>query len=485
MEKFLKLISVILVVALFVSCLSGCGDKRQDEIIYLTVTEKPKTLDPQTAETETELMIIRNSFEGLTRIDENGDTALSGAEGYTKKGNKYTFKLRNNAKWSDGSFVTAYDYEFAYSRVIDPNTSSPFYDTLVNNINDIYATDKNTVVVIALTNDEDTVFEMLANSALMPCNEKFFNQAEGKYGLNINTIISNGSYLVSKWHAEDDFGIRLKRFNEYNGNFKAKNAAVYISMPEKDYSAYKTLKEGKCDIAFIGSADINTAKKENFKTITFENTCWFLTMSNELNVNTKKAFKMLITESVYKDNLNDCLKTATSMFPQIYNNKNKPIVNELFTYSPDIGKNLMTSSLKAYENDKLPQIKLYYPTSSITEPIIKNIAGHWQNNLGAYINIEPVEHTEYLIDELINPTYQMALVPVKDSGNNLSNYLKNFGYLYTGQSLEEIQSDILKSGNVYPLLFEKTAIAYSSTLKNVTSTKLNGYIDFSFVIKVS
>ncbi len=63
-------------------------------------------------------------FDGLTRIDENGIPQLSGAESYTVSSDEltYAFILRKT-KWSDGSWVTAYDYERAWIHGLDPSSS--------------------------------------------------------------------------------------------------------------------------------------------------------------------------------------------------------------------------------------------------------------------------------------------------------------------------------------------------------------------------
>ncbi|WP_370931654.1 ABC transporter substrate-binding protein [Bartonella sp. DGB1] len=55
------------------------------------------------------------------------------AESWTNKDNKiWTFKLRKNAKWSDGKSVTAHDFVYAFQRVADPKTASPLASGLIN-----------------------------------------------------------------------------------------------------------------------------------------------------------------------------------------------------------------------------------------------------------------------------------------------------------------------------------------------------------------
>jgi ABC-type oligopeptide transport system substrate-binding subunit len=71
--------------------------------------------------------LILALYEGLTTLDpETGKAQPGAAESWTSSadGKTWTFKLRKDGKWSDGSPVTAKDFVFAWSRVIDPYTES-------------------------------------------------------------------------------------------------------------------------------------------------------------------------------------------------------------------------------------------------------------------------------------------------------------------------------------------------------------------------
>ena len=64
-----KLISLLLSVFILL-CVSACDDTDK-AYIYFQLPEKPASLDPQVASSETELLIIRNIFEGLLRKNGN------------------------------------------------------------------------------------------------------------------------------------------------------------------------------------------------------------------------------------------------------------------------------------------------------------------------------------------------------------------------------------------------------------------------------
>lgn len=67
-----------------------------------------------------------NIFASLTRIDPSGKIVPGAAEswGVSSDGKTFTFKLRRDMKWSDGTPLTAHDFEFGWKRAVDPSTRS-------------------------------------------------------------------------------------------------------------------------------------------------------------------------------------------------------------------------------------------------------------------------------------------------------------------------------------------------------------------------
>jgi oligopeptide transport system substrate-binding protein len=97
------------------------------QILHLGNGAEPKALDPGQMEAEVEYTIESALFEGLTNIANDGETILPGvAERWdvSPDGKTYTFHLRPDARWSDGSPVTADDFAFAFRRVFTPTLLS-------------------------------------------------------------------------------------------------------------------------------------------------------------------------------------------------------------------------------------------------------------------------------------------------------------------------------------------------------------------------
>lgn len=111
------------------------GQLEQADFAFNNGTEV-KTLDPAKAEGQPERRVLDALFEGLLRTlpdgkpDENGLVPMKPkpgvAESYTisEDGKVYTFKIRRDAKWSNGAPITAHDFVWSWRRTLHPETGS-------------------------------------------------------------------------------------------------------------------------------------------------------------------------------------------------------------------------------------------------------------------------------------------------------------------------------------------------------------------------
>lgn len=72
------------------------------------IKDEPATLDPAKAVGLPEIQVIRDLFEGLVNQNEKGEIVPGVATQWKSNDNRiWTFTLRDNARWSDGTPVTA------------------------------------------------------------------------------------------------------------------------------------------------------------------------------------------------------------------------------------------------------------------------------------------------------------------------------------------------------------------------------------------
>ena len=492
MSIFKKILSAALSLVLVLGCLSGCGEKYTDSYIYFELLEKPQTLDPQTAQSDSELLIVRNIYEGLMRTAVDGTIVGGVSDSYSYENLTYTVNLKDDAFWSNGEKVTAYDFEYGLRRAVDPKIKAPFVSRLfaISNaeaINSgsadvstlgVKAVDEKTLI-ITLCREDNNFLKTLTTSVCMPCNEEFFESSIGKYGLDTENIISNGSYRLTKWNKED-FGIRLYKNEEYSGIFDAQNAAVFISCIE-DESQVTRLSDGDNDMAFMPCNELDAAKAAGMKTANVQNICWLLTLSRNYSSEVRRAFALAFSSDVYSSSLPDGFTAAKSVYPEILGiNADGIGVTE---YNIGEAKSVMSAQIAAMTDSKFPQTTLYYYETDGVKGLATAIVGHWQQNLSTFVNIQTSTNLTVMQTEICESTLDFALFPVTAKSNSFSEYAKNFVAVSRATTPDTLQQELLGDNNIIPVAHQTTNISYIPSLENVVMEEDNGYIDFSIIIK--
>lgn len=93
---------------------------------------EPDSLDPQLARSDSAAQIIRDCYEGLVSLDATAEPEPGVADHWqvSADGRTYTFHLRGDARWSNGTAVTADDFVRSWRRLVDPRTGAAYADVL-------------------------------------------------------------------------------------------------------------------------------------------------------------------------------------------------------------------------------------------------------------------------------------------------------------------------------------------------------------------
>lgn len=488
--KLIKKGLSLLLSAVFVFLMCACSDNRTSAIIYYGVAEPPKTIDPQLASTSFEFMVVRNIFEGLLRENDAGELVNGVITEYKKQGLTYVFTLKDNLTWSDGTALTANDFVFAFRRALSPVTQAPHAECLfsIKNAEKIHSGSMNpenlgvraendNTLIIELNYDDENFLFTLTTAICMPCNEKFFNDSTGKYGMSYETVLSNGTYKLTKWKTEE-FAMRIARNGKYSGSFTAKNAAVYFSK-SKDYTNIKCLEKNYVDIAEIGAEDVETARKNNLSVKAINNRVIILSVGSDFSENIRKALFMSAVSSEDFDGVGYGCRIADNVFPEILSVNN---IEKYSLFGREEAEQLYKSEVKRLKLEKFPQNTIeYFGDESATE-IVKTVAGHWQQYLGIYINISKQENSDTVKYNIKNKSDHIAVYSVDVNQNDISQYLDNFG-VSGNKSPAQAQNEIISSYSNIPLAFCCTYYASSGSLSNIKYFGTNGIIDFSYIVK--
>lgn len=138
MRQLKRLAALMLPAALCISLLAGCTRAGEGVSLSVCVGSTPETLDPIYAENVSDQTILVHLYENLMRVTADASGSTSVVAGMAKSVDQeenydgtvtYTFRLRS-AKWSDGQAVKASDFVYAWQRLADPASHSPYAELL-------------------------------------------------------------------------------------------------------------------------------------------------------------------------------------------------------------------------------------------------------------------------------------------------------------------------------------------------------------------
>ena len=97
------------------------ADEGADRYLVWNLSAEPASWDPTTNSESIADYLVTQLFEGLTYPTADGyEPGVAESWDVSDDGLTYTFHLRDNAKWSDGTPVTAKDFEYSWRRICDP-----------------------------------------------------------------------------------------------------------------------------------------------------------------------------------------------------------------------------------------------------------------------------------------------------------------------------------------------------------------------------
>jgi oligopeptide transport system substrate-binding protein len=132
MARFSRSCGCSILAALVLVYLIGVPPAAAESVLRIANMAEPESLDPHKTFFAPQINIMRNLFEGLVVLDPKGNVAPGVAESWSvsEDGLSYRFKLRANAKWSNGDPVTAGDFVFSFRRMEDPRTVARVVEVL-------------------------------------------------------------------------------------------------------------------------------------------------------------------------------------------------------------------------------------------------------------------------------------------------------------------------------------------------------------------
>ena len=447
------------------------AEEVSDDYLIWNIGMEPKTWDPQLNTSGPGGLVIINLYDGLVRDTKEG-IKMATAESYEVSANAegvadtvYTFKLRDDAKWSDGQSVTANDFEYAWKRACSPEMASPYAFLITDYIKGAYeyfsgTGSRDDVGVKAL--DEHTLqVELIQPTAYflnlvsfftyMPCREDMASTGEG-WEKDPAKCITNGAFYLEEYKIGSH--VLLKKNENFWNKDNVKLAGVkglFITDATTSLQGYEA---GEINITStlpgeeiprLLAEDPNFASEPALGTTYIE-----FNMDAEIvnDVNVRKALSLAIDRKLICDQVlrNGAVPAAAFVAPPF-----KLSTGESLRAMDEFG-NVMTEyeinpngaevekareylAAAGYPNGEgFPTLTLSYYDNDTVKKVVEAMAEMLKNNLNINVEVSSNEWSIFYDDvqkgnyqvaamgwsaDYVNPMSFLPLCKTGDSSNNL------------------------------------------------------------------
>ncbi|MDR0217892.1 MAG: ABC transporter substrate-binding protein [Enterobacteriaceae bacterium] len=364
----------------------------------------PASLDVHKVESDTELHIIHDFFDGLVYIDHKGQIEPRLAELWETSDNQtWVFHLRKGVKWSDGSPITAHDVVFSWRRLLDPTMGSPYGSYLatahVINANDILLGKKKAEELGVKALDDFTLevkldkpvgyfLQMLIHPTLVPISEKAVQKYGDKWTHPAN-FVGSGAFKLSEWKINEKvIGVRNKQYWDDKNTVINKVTYVTISSDKADLNRYLA---GEIDITrSIELESFASLKKEMGEQvhITPMLSTYFYAFNNQKppfnDIRVRQALSLAIDRNVIADKVlgQGQLPAYNVMPPNIGGINLTPPEYASWTQEQRVKKAQELLNEAGFNKKNPLKFNLLYNTREIHKKMAIAVSSMWKKNLG-------------------------------------------------------------------------------------------------------
>lgn len=448
--KNIKYVIVIFTVLVQIGCTNEIKIEHPHDELRVDIGNEPPTLDPTFSEDINSQRVLSDLFEGLVDYDQKNHVIRGMASSYTisDDGKTYTFNLRNDIKFSDGTPITSADVLFSWQRLIDPKNKTRYSFILDNVVNaesiingklpvtklGVETPNEHTVIVHLINPDSS----FLAKNTLT--NLAIVSRANIlKYGskwIEPKNMVTSGAYhlvehipyeyiLAEKnpyYYKVNNVAINKIRYYPYNDNHLA--VAMYEShnldttfqnLPIDDYTR----------LAHDYGNQLYIVKQEAISFYEFN-------MKNKEIANNLKLRQALslavdrddLTNHAFQDNKTALYSVVTST---VDDGKYRKAGYEWATWSADKRHQYAKKLYKeAGFSEKNPfRFTIMNDDNELYKNISLSLANMWKKNLGVDVYIDTQSWSTFL-DNRHNGNYQVARGGWFADYNEVNTYLDNY-----------------------------------------------------------
>lgn len=439
----MKKLKYFTVLALVIALVAGCSSKPADggatggtstegksKVVVATDTDL-STMDHNIATDGTSFIAQTLVFSGLTELDENNMPIPEMAESWdiNEDGTVYTFHLAD-AKWSNGTPVTANDFVYGWHRLIDQATASE-YAFILSTITlknadavaagelpldelGVKALDDKTLEV-TLDAPCDFLLGLLAFPSFFPLNQEFYEAQGDQYSLSPSNMIYNGPYVMTSWTPGNSYS--FAKNPEY---FKADT----IDVEEIDFkfiqdtqSAMLEYQSGNLDVVKLSGEMVDAYKDQEGFTNRLQGYLWYLSLNFDVpelaNDDLRQAIMYAVDrETIATNVLKDGSVAADGIIPIELSTgpdgkEYRDTAGKITNYDPAKAKEYYDKAKAALGKDV--SIELLFEDTEASKAVAEYVQNNLETNcpgMTVTLNSKPKKTRLQMMQ---NGEYQMAL----------------------------------------------------------------------------
>ena len=400
----------------------------------------PETLDPALNSSIDGANTIITTFEPLLLIDENNEVIPGQAESYTVSddGLTWTFTMKDGLKWSDGSDLTAKDFEYSFKRLASPDTAAPYgetvvgmidgYDDAIGNPDDdgntttdpdwdalnVKASEDGKTLTVQLAYPCSYFDKLCAFAAMSPVQEATIEANGDAWCTQPDTFICNGPYYISDWVPSER--IVLTKNPYYVGGWdssKIVSDTITLLLLEDSSAAYAAYNSGEAQlIKDVPTDEIPSLTKAedggDFYVDTILGT-YYLSLNDQREPFTDSKVRKALSLAIDRDYVANTIMQGT--YEPAYNFVGPGIVDEtgMFYDNANGGERYISDDYEAnleeakqlladagYPNgEDFPAITYSANDAGYHIPVAEYLQQAW-GELGITVNIDKVEWSSFL-----------------------------------------------------------------------------------------
>lgn len=494
-------IAFIFLFVFVTSLLTSCKeDDGSGHIFKMNIENNPQNLDPQMAVDNESIMIITNMMEGLMRIDASGAIVPAAAESFSmsEDGLTYTFYLKQNRMWESlsedfSASVTADDFVFAFQRIFDAETESPYSgdflciknsSAVLNGTKSISelgvkAIDQNTVEFI-LEYPYYNFLSLLTEPSAMPCCRAFFEFTNGKYGMSADACASNGAFYLKEWNYDpywDNNYLIMRRNKSYSEMDYVFPYSINFFITGDSSIDEESFSSGDTDCLITEKYDEKLFAENNSIERSVKTVGLLINSQNEYfkNKSLREALAKSINRDSYSHLLSEQSAVAYGIIPGGITVQGKSYrdmsPDRLLSVYEANSAQLWENAMRSAGIESVDGVKITVSEEFSSSEAIYDITDKWRSELLFNCGVETVSKAEY-DDKIDSRSFSIALVEIRAGKNSPQDFLGRFcgNDLFTGNAQLAIDINNLK-----------TAESLSDGVEQINKTESEIIGDYVFI----